>query len=132
LETAAMRDEALAKIRTAKLRRLEVIEVQIAQHGEASAPAELLTEREDLRREVGIVGAVADGAMDDSTRKLLRRYDQADLNLSVLTNLVRRVTNMEEWLSSDRGERGRRQLYLNLWLGAITILLLAQLIGRFL
>lgn len=127
-----MRDEALAKIRQAKIRRLEGIELQIATHGESSAPIELITERDDLRREVGIVGAVADGAMDDSTRKLLRRYDQADLNLNVMTNLVQRVTHMEEWLASDRGERGKRQLYLNLWLGAMTILLLAQLLGRWL
>lgn len=127
-----MRDEALAKIRQAKIRRLEGIEIQIAQHGESHAPIELLTERDDLRREVGIVGAVADGAIDDSTRRLLRRYDQADLNINVMTNLVQRVTHMEEWLSSERGERARRQLYLNLWLGAMTILLLAQLLGRWL
>lgn len=127
-----MRDEALAKIRQVKIRRLEQIEIQVATHGEPNAPAELLTERDDLRREVGIVGAVADGAIDDSTRKLLRRYDQADLNLNVLTNLVQRVTRVEEWLTLDRSERGRRQLYLNLWLGAMTILLLAQLLGRWL
>lgn len=127
-----MRDEALAKIRQAKIRRLETIEVQIATHGEANAPPELLTEREDLRREIGIVGAVADGAIDDATRRLLRRYDQADLNLNVLTNLVQRVTQVEEWLTNDRTERARRQLYLNLWLGTMTILLLAQLLGRML
>lgn len=127
-----MRDEALAKIRQAKIRRLEGIELQIAQHGETNAPIELLNERDDLRQSIGIVGAVADGAIDDSTRKLLRRYDQADLNLNVMTNLVQRVTRMEEWFGVDRSERGRRQLYLNLWLGAMTILLLAQLLGRWL
>lgn len=127
-----MRDEALAKIRQAKIRRLEHIELQIATHGEPTAPIELITERDDLRREVGIVGAVADGAIDDTTRKLLRRYDQADLNLNVMTNLVQRVTRIEEWTSADRGDRARRQLYLNLWLGAMTILLLAQLLGRWL
>jgi|KBSSwiStaDraftv2_1062776.scaffolds.fasta_scaffold140908_3 hypothetical protein len=127
-----MRDEALAKIRQAKIRRLEHIEIQIASAGDMHAPVELLNEREDLRREVGIVGAVADGAIDDSTRRLLRRYDQADLNLNVMTNLVQRVTRIEEWTAADHGERSRRQLYLNLWLGAMTILLLAQLLGRWL
>jgi hypothetical protein len=127
-----MRDEALAKIRQAKIRRLEHIEISIATAGDTHAPVELLTERDDLRREIGIVGAVADGNIDDATRKLLRRYDQGDLNLNVLTNLVQRVTHIEEWLSSDRPERARRQLYLNLWLGAMTILLLAQLLGRWL
>jgi len=127
-----VRDEALAKIRQAKIRRLEHIEIQIASAGDMHAPVELLNEREDLRREVGIVGAVADGNIDDSTRRLLRRYDQADLNLNVMTNLVQRVTRIEEWTAADHGERSRRQLYLNLWLGAMTILLLAQLLGRWL
>lgn len=127
-----MRDEALVKIREAKIRRLEAIELQIAIHGEPNAPPELLNERDDLKSSTGIIGAVADGSVDDSTRKLLRRYDQADLNINVLTNLVQRVTRIEDWLTSDRTERGRRQLYLNLWLGAMTILLLAQLLGKWL
>lgn len=127
-----MRDEALIKIREAKIRRLEAIELQVAMHGEANAPAELLNERDDLRSATGIIGAVADGAIDDGTRKLLRRYDQADLNINVLTNLVKRVTTIEEWLTADRSERGKRQLALNLWLGAMTILLLAQLLGKWL
>lgn len=124
-----MRDEALAKIKTARLRRLEVLEEQIAIVGESNADPAQLIERDKLRETLGIVEA-ADPTIDDETRRVLRRYDQADLNINVLANVVKRLTALEEWWSTDNVKRGQRQTVLNLWLGAITILLLAQILSR--
>lgn len=127
-----MRDEALQKIRVAKTRRLEILEEQIAVKGEYNAEPEMLTERDDLKKALGLVDAVSNGGIDEETRKVLRRYDQADLNISVLSNLVMRVTALEEWIGFDRTTRGQRQRVLDYWLGALTVLLLALVIARFL
>ena len=127
-----MRDEALQKIREAKLRRLEILEEQIAARGEYDADPKLTIERDDLKKALGLVDAVSNGGIDEETRKVLRRYDQADLNISVLSNLVMRVTTLEEWFGFDRTARTRQQRTLVLWLGALTVLLLALVIARFL
>jgi hypothetical protein len=127
-----VRDEALQKIREAKLRRLEILEEQIAARGEYDADPKLTIERDDLKKALGLVDAVSNGGIDEETRKVLRRYDQVDLNISVLSNLVMRVTALEEWIGFDRTTRGKRQKVLDLWLGALTVLLLALVIARFL
>ncbi len=124
-----MRDVALEKIRAAHLRRLEILEEQIAINGETTANPAQIAERDRLRETLGIVEA-ADPTIDDETRRVLRRYDQADLNINVLANVVKRLTIVEEWLAFDRGDRGRRQMVMNVWMIVLTILLVAQLFAR--
>lgn len=119
-----MRDAALQRIQTAKIRRLEIMEEQIATVGEIHAEPSLITERDDLKKQLGLVSAVVDGSVDDETRRLLRRYDQADLNIAVLSNVVQRVSALEEWIGFDRGSRESRQRVLNLWLGLISAVVL--------
>jgi len=117
-----MRDEALARIRTAKLRRLEVLEEQIAMVGEAHADPQQLTERDDLKKQLGLADAVLNSGLDDETRRIFRRYDQADLNIAVLSNVVQRVTAIEEWNAVERVKRmiGQRRSIL-MWIGVMTL-----------
>lgn len=122
-----MRDEALERIRAARLTRLETIEEQIAQLGEAYSPPNLLTERSQLRETLGIVEA-ADPTIDDEARRELRSRDQRELNINVLANLVRRVSTIEEWLAYDRSQRADRQQLMNWWMVSLTLLIVAQLL----
>ena len=126
-----MRDEVLQRIKTAKLRRLEVLEEQIAMIGEAHAEPQQLTERDDLKKQLGLAEAILSSGLDDETRKIFRRYDQVDLNIAVLSNIVQRVSSLEEWISVDRGSREHRQRVLNAWLLALTIGILLLVGGRF-
>lgn len=124
-----MRDEALQRIRSLKLRRLEEIEIQIAGLGEYDADAKLLIERDDLKKQLGLADAVLNSGLDDETRRLFRRYDQADLNIAVLSNVVQRVSALEEWIGFDRGSREGRQRVLNAWLFLLSAGLLI-ILGR--
>lgn len=126
-----MRDEALSRIRTAKLRRLEIIEEQIAMVGEIHAEPAQLTERDDLKKQLGLADAVLNSGLDDETRRLFRRYDQADLNIAVLSNIVQRVSALEEWITFDRTSRVTRQRVLNAWLLLISIGVLLLIGSRF-
>ena len=111
-----MRDEVLQRIREAKLRRLEILEEQIAAVGEAYAEPQQRIERDDLKKFLGLSAAVVDGGLSEEDRRLFRRYDQADLNIAVLSNVVQRVTSLEEWIAVDRALRPERQRVLNAWL----------------
>ena len=111
-----MRDEVLQRIREAKLRRLEILEEQIASVGEAYAEPQQRIERDDLKKFLGLSAAVVDGGLSEEDRRLFRRYDQADLNIAVLSNVVQRVTSLEEWIAVDRALRPARQRVLNAWL----------------
>ncbi len=127
-----MRDEVLQRVRALKLRRLEEIEIQIAAKGEYDAEPHLITERDDLKKQLGLADAVLNSGLDDETRKLFRRYDQADLNIAVLSNVVQRVTAIEEWLVFERSLRPMRQRILNIWLLLISAGVLLLLGARFL
>ena len=127
-----MRDEVLQRIREAKLRRLEILEEQIASVGEAYAEPQQRIERDDLKKFLGLSAAVVDGGLSEEDRRLFRRYDQADLNIAVLSNVVQRVTSLEEWIAVDRALRPARQRVLNAWLLLISIALLLLLGARFL
>ena len=127
-----MRDEVLQRIREAKLRRLEILEEQIASVGEAYAEPQQRIERDDLKKFLGLSAAVVDGGLSEDDRKLFRRYDQADLNIAVLSNVVQRVTSLEEWIAVDRALRPARQRVLNAWLLLISVALLVLLGARFL
>lgn len=127
-----MRDEVLQRIREAKLRRLEILEEQIASVGEAYAEPQQRIERDDLKKFLGLSAAVVDGGLSEEDRRLFRRYDQADLNIAVLSNVVQRVTSLEEWIAVDRALRPARQRVLNAWLLLISIALLVLLGARFL
>lgn len=127
-----MRDETLQRIREMKLRRLEILEEQIAAKGEYDSPPQMLTERDDLKKQLGLADAVLNSGLDDETRKIFRRYDQADLNIAVLSNVVQRVTSLEEWIAVDRAMRGPRQRVLNAWLLLISVGMLLLLGARFL
>lgn len=111
-----MRDEVLQRIREMKLRRLEILEEQIAAVGEPYAKPQELIERDDLKKFLGFSSAVVEGGLSEEDRKLFRRYDQVDLNISVLSGLVQRVTSLEEWIAVDRALRPGRQRVLNAWL----------------
>lgn len=127
-----MRDEVLQRIREAKLRRLEILEEQIASVGEAYAEPQQRIERDDLKKFLGLSAAVVDGGLSEEDRRLFRRYDQADLNIAVLSNVVQRVTSLEEWIAVDRALRPARQRVLNAWLLLISVALLVLLGARFL
>lgn len=130
--STAMRDEVLQRIRTAKLRRLEVIEEQIATIGEMDADPKDLIERDDLKKQLGLADAVLNSGMDEETRRIFRRYDQADLNIAVLSNVVQRVTRIEEWLALAPARTARQWRITYVWLAVLTILLLATLLARIL
>lgn len=115
-----MDSTALQRIQQAKLDRLEELEVQAAMHGN-SAPPHILTERDALRTDLDLIGAVTDPPIGADLRRALRRYDQLDFNLNVTAGLVQRVTKIEEALTRDAAQRPIRQWILNGWLFAISI-----------
>ncbi len=59
-------DEAqhLLKLQAIKRSRLRVLDQQIALHGEADAPAQLLVERAELRQSLGVVESVLASPLD--------------------------------------------------------------------
>lgn len=118
-----MRDEALEKIQEAKLSRLEILEIQIATVGETHAEPSQITERNQLKNQLGLVNVFADSPINDDPemRQWIRQRDQKDLNAIVWSGLVTRVTNLEEWIAFDRASRPSRQRVLNIWLGLLSI-----------
>lgn len=115
-----MDSNALQRIQEAKLRRLEELEVQAATHG-TTAPPHIITERDALRTDLDLIGAVTDPPIGADLRRALRRYDQLDFNLNVTAGLVQRVTKIEEALTRDAAQRPLRQWILNGWLCIISI-----------
>jgi hypothetical protein len=120
------------RVRAIKRRRLELLEEQIARQGYEADPAQI-TEAEDLRGQLGLLDAAAGPTVDPDVRALLRRYDQQELTLNVVSSLVQRVTAMEQTLTAARederqerqkrqGIQDARQYLVYRWLIAITIL----------
>lgn len=125
-----MRDEALDKIRTAKLSRLEVLEVQAAEFG-LEAPPHLINERERLRTELGLLDSLGHPPIDAATRRTVRKYyqDDTDFFIDQLAKFGMRLTGLEDTVRTDLAARRPRQLVLNVWLGGITATVIMVAIG---
>lgn len=125
-----MQDDAIDKIRIAKTQRLEVLEVQAAQHGELLAPPHILNERERLRAELGLLDPMARPPIDAATRRTVRKYYQDDLDflMDQLAKFGQRLTGLEELFRVDHAARPARQQILNLWLGGITAAVILTLL----
>lgn len=115
-----MDSTALHRIQGAKLRRLEELEVQAAARG-ANTPPEVLTERDALRIELGIIDAALNPQIGSETKRALRRFDQLDLVVNVVAGVVQRLSTLEQRIDQDSSQRWVRQQILNAWLALITI-----------
>lgn len=126
-----MQDEAIERIRAAKLRRLEELEVQIAVHGEIDSPPHLLTQRDQLRTELGLLDPIGKPPIDAATRRTVRKYYQDDLDflMDQLAKFGQRLTSLEETVRLDLAARRPRQLVLNVWLGGISATVIMVAIG---
>lgn len=126
-----MQDDTLEKIRVAKMQRLEVLEIQAAQHGDILAPAHLLNERERLRNELGLLDPMVSRPIDAATRRTVRRYYQDDLDflMDQLAKFGQRLTGLEGTVKTDMEARPARQQVLNLWLGGLTVVGIMTAVG---
>jgi hypothetical protein len=129
-ETTVIREEAR--------RRWLVLEQQIARQG-IDAPPEEVLEAEDLRRRWGFALSVSAPASTPAPA-VVRTWtinDEISWMRTMLGSALRTATDVKQKQEADFAERPRRQLVLNLWLGAVTVIalanlyLMALLLGRF-
>jgi len=117
----------LAELRDTKQRRLDALEVQASQFG-FETPAHITNEIDQLRIDLARLSMADAPPVSDDVRKVLRRYDAIDLITQTVAGVVVRLTLIEQAYKADGGERVRRQVRLNLWLGLISFLLIVLII----
>lgn len=100
-------------IASIELRRLAELEKQAAIHGPSTEPA-VLIEIAELQHKYHRTQRGSNGG----TR--LRDAFEYDFLMNTVAAALRRVTAIEARNTKEDGERPRRQLILNAWLGAIS------------
>jgi hypothetical protein len=103
-------DDDIAAI---ELKRLGELEKQAALFGPQTEPA-VLVEIQDLRHRHGI--SAGRRVRTDRTRESL----DYDFLMNTVAAALQRLTAVESHQTADGQKRGRRQMVLNIWLGAIT------------
>lgn len=115
---AMARFEDIAPI---ELRRLAELEKVAAVHGPGTEPA-VLIEIQDLRHKYGL-------APGQRTLDARRRSDlEYDFLMNTVAAALQRLTAIEGRMGADEAGRTRRQRILDIWLGALSALVLAHLV----
>lgn len=104
----ARSSDRLNDIREAKEERLHHLELRAAREG-TSTPPEVLTEIEDLRRELAPVQAVTMSPVSDSTLDALNAYGRLEATMRAVMSLTADVAELKKDVKDDRSERFARQ-----------------------
>lgn len=109
-----------------ELRRLGELEKQAAMHGPRTEP-EILIEIQDLRHKYGAAtGPTMAGRFVRPPGQRDQKLDY-DFLMNTVAGVLRRMLAIEERNKNEDSTRPRRQVVLNLWLGAISAALLLNI-----
>lgn len=109
-----------AQLREVKQRRLEALEIQAAELGNATPP-HITTEMEQIKAGLIALTVAEVPEIQEDVKRVLRRYDQLDLVVQTLAGVVVRLTQQEQRSERDGAERIRRQTVLNAWLALLSL-----------
>jgi len=114
----------LDAIREAKEERLHQLELRAAREGTA-APPEVVTEIEDLRRQLAPVQAVTLAPVSDSTLDALNAYGRLEATMRAVLSLTADVAELKKDVKDDKAERINRQHRVDLLFAVLFCLTLA-------
>lgn len=126
-----MRNEAIEAVRLARVRRLEILEQQIAFAGRNAEPEDII-ERDDLMAKLGLLESAQHSKPDSAMRAIVRDHYRDDLDFLIdqLGKFGLRLTRLEQGATEDRVSRIWRQRLTDVWMVVSLTLLLFIIAAR--